>query len=270
MIPKIIHLCWLSGDPFPEDIKECIATWKSYFANYEIWLWGRLSSDEISMKGMNIKEVQFDIDSTLWTQQAFNAKKYAFAADYVRLYALYNYGGIYLDSDVLVYKSFDDLLHLPYFIGQDYTGSFEAAVIGSEPKMSWIKDVLDRYYNRAFVTPNGNYDIKPLPEVFFRILTPKYKFSMIEVVTYYEWDGKNILLFHKDFFNSRNSIRSRQTSRSYCTHNYAGSWTTEKTDFVSRVKRRLPLWLIKLVYDFSHRTYKKAQIHRYDPIYMQK
>ena len=255
MIPKIIHLCWLSDDSFPKDIQRCIDSWKVHLPDYEIWLWDTK---------------RFDINSTVWTKQAFEAKKYAFAADYIRLYALYNYGGIYLDSDVLVYKSFDDLLHLPYFIGQEYTGSFEPAVIGTEPKMPWIKDVLDRYDERAFVKTDGYYDMMPLPEVFFRILAPKYKFSMIDRVVDYKWDGCNIILFHKDFFNSRNSIGSRQTLRSYCTHNYAGAWVTRKTDFVSRVKRLLPLWLVKLVYDVSHRTYKKSQIHRFDPIYQQR
>lgn len=254
MIPKIIHLCWLSGDPFPEDIQRCIDSWKMYLSGYEIWLWDTK---------------RFDINSTVWTKQAFEVKKYAFAADYIRLYALYNYGGIYLDSDVLVYKSFDDLLHLPYFIGQEYTGSIEPAVIGAEPKMPWIKDVLDRYDDRAFVKTDGNYDMITLPEVFFQILIPKYKFSKIDKVVDYKWDGKNIMLFHKDFFNSRNSIGSRQTHRSYCTHNFAGTWTIKNNDFVSLLKRCLPRWVVKIVLDFLHATYKKTYIHRHDPIYYQ-
>ena len=130
MIPKIIHLCWLSGDPYPTDIQLCLDSWKKHLPDYEIWLWDTK---------------RFDIDSTRWTRQAFDAKKYAFAADYIRLYALYNYGGIYLDSDVLVYKSLDPLLSLPYFVGHDQAGCFEAAVIGCEPGCQWIKDILDSY-----------------------------------------------------------------------------------------------------------------------------
>ena len=254
MIPKIIHLCWLSGDSFPEEIQRCISSWKKYLPDYEIWLWDT---------------TKFDVSSTVWTKQAFEAKKYAFAADYIRLYALYNYGGIYLDSDVLVYKSFDDLLHLPYFIGQEYTGSFEPAIIGAEPKMPWIKDVMDRYNDRAFIKADNNYDMITLPEVFFEILTPKYKFSMIDRVVGYKWDGKNIILFHKDFFNSRNSIGSRKTFRSYCTHNYAGAWTIKRNDFATWLKGWLPRWVVKLVLDFSHATYKKAYLHKHDPIYHQ-
>ena len=74
MIPKIIHLCWLSGDPYPEEIQKCLDTWKEHLPDYEVWLWDTK---------------RFDISSATWTRQAFEAKKYAFAADYIRLYALY-------------------------------------------------------------------------------------------------------------------------------------------------------------------------------------
>ena len=130
MIPKIIHLCWLSGDPYPADIEACLKTWKEHLPDYEIWLWDTQ---------------RFDVHATKWTEQAFAARKYAFAADYIRLYALYHFGGIYLDSDVVVYKSFDNLLSLPYFIGHDQIGGFEAAVIGAQKGCLWIKDVLDEY-----------------------------------------------------------------------------------------------------------------------------
>ena len=102
MIPKIIHLCWLSGDPYPPKIAKCLETWKKHLADYEIILWDTN---------------RFDLNSSIWVRQAFEKKKYAFAADFIRFYALYHFGGIYLDSDVEVLKSFDDLLDLPYFMG---------------------------------------------------------------------------------------------------------------------------------------------------------
>src|SRR5690606_40794226 len=101
MIPKKIHFCWLSGDEYPDLIKKCVNTWKEKLPDYEFILWDTN---------------RFDLDSNIWVKQAFETKKYAFAADYIRLYAVYNYGGIYLDTDVEVIKSFEDLLDLPYFI----------------------------------------------------------------------------------------------------------------------------------------------------------
>lgn len=255
MIPKIIHLCWLSGDEYPPLIQKCLNSWKEYLSDYEIWVWDTN---------------RFDINSTLWTKQAFHAKKYAFAADYIRLYALYTYGGIYLDSDVLVYKSFNDLLNLPYFIGQDYTGSFEPAVIGAEKGISWIGEVLNRYNNRSFVIKDDCFDMQPLPQIFFNELYGNYNFTQINKVMQYHWDGNNIFLFDRDFFNSRNSIGVMKTPKSYCSHNYAGGWVSKKKDLKSRIKRCMPMWIIKLIYDFSHATYKKKEVHRFDPIYLKK
>lgn len=107
MIPKVIHYCWLSDDPFPEEIKRCIDSWKKYMPEYTIKRW---SKDN------------FDINSVPLVKEAYEAKKYAFAADYIRCYALYTEGGIYLDSDVLVFKSFEKLLHeANYVTGLEYT-----------------------------------------------------------------------------------------------------------------------------------------------------
>ena len=91
MIPKIIHYCWLSKDPIPKDMQMFIDGWYEKLPDYEFMLWD-----------FN----RFDIHSSQWVKEAFSKKKYAFAADYIRLYALYNYGGIYMDMDVEVLKSF--------------------------------------------------------------------------------------------------------------------------------------------------------------------
>ena len=255
MIPKIIHLCWLSGDEYPPMIQECLNSWKKYLPDYEVWLWDTN---------------RFDVNSTLWTRQAFEAKKYAFVADYIRLYALYNYGGIYLDSDVMVYKSFDDLLNLPYFIGQENGGSFEPAIIGAEKGLTWIGDILKYYANRPFIIAEEKMDMTPLPVIFFDRLFGAFSFKSIHRIEYYVWDGKTIYLFDKDFFHSRNFMGSRKTIKSYCSHSFAGSWTPPRTGFNSWLKRILPKWIVKIIFYISHNTYKKAEVHQHDPIYMQK
>jgi len=121
MIPKIIHFCWLSNDEYPKKIKKCVASWRKKLPDYEFILWDTN---------------KFDINSTLWTKQAYETKKYAFAADYIRLHAIYTYGGIYLDTDVEVLKRFDNLLNLPYFIGSQHDHLMEAAVIGAEKNLN--------------------------------------------------------------------------------------------------------------------------------------
>lgn len=204
---------------------------------------------------------RFDINSTIWTKQAFEAKKYAFAADYIRLFALYNYGGIYLDSDVLVYKSFDPLLSLPYFIGLDQIRAFEAAVIGSEPGCKWIKDMLDSYTGRTFIQEDGSYDMLPLPCRFHHVLTGLgYKFWRVSELSSlnlkdYNLKMKQMFVFDKNFFNSRNSIEVHQTAKSFCAHNYAGSW--QKKSPAKSIKNMLPKWLVQLVYVVGQKTWAR-------------
>ncbi len=243
MIPKIIHLCWLSGDPFPTEIQKCLDSWKEHLPDYDIWLWDT---------------TRFDINSTIWTQQAFRTKKYAFAADYIRLYALYNYGGIYLDSDVLVYKSFNDLLHLPYFIGCDQIRAFEAAVIGAQKGCGWIKDILDTYHNKSFIQEDGTYDTLPLPCRFHHVLVDlNYRFLKIHHISSYIEEAHCLYVFDNDFFNSRNAVKVRKTPKSYCAHNYAGSW--EKKKGQGSIKKILPDWLLGMIYTIGQKTWARKK-----------
>lgn len=249
MIPKIIHLCWLSGDPYPTDIQRCLDSWKEHLPDYEVRLWDTN---------------QFDVNSTIWTQQAFEAKKYAFAADYIRLYALYNYGGIYLDSDVVVYKKFDELLSLPYFIGLDHIGGFEAAVIGAEKGCTWIKDVLDYYNGRPFIMNNGSLDIESLPIIFHHRLVEKaYKFYLLHGVMPYIEEEKRMYVFDGDFFNSRNEVEVRRTHKSFCAHNYAGSWLKPNASLKERVKNLMPKCFLRFFFFVSHNTWAKHKFSWY-------
>lgn len=236
MIPKIIHYCWLSGDPYPEIIKECLETWDKHLSDYEIWLWDR---------------ERFDIESTAWTKEAYECKKYAFAADYIRLYALYYYGGIYLDSDVTVYKSFDDLLDRPYFIGEDYLHCFEPAIIGAEKGCKWIKDVLVRYEDRHFINNDGEQDLRGLPYVFYDQLCSKYSFKMTYNHSDPSCDLNIIDIFPADFFNSRDYVGISPTNNSYCAHNYVGSWLKPGSGFKCFLKRIIPNFIVNLYYKIA-------------------
>lgn len=256
MIPKIIHLCWLSGDPFPNDIRKCLKTWTENLHDYDVWLWGKCPEDISVLDGLRLEVKEFDLNSTIWTKQAFEAKKYAFAADYIRLYALYNYGGIYLDADVLVYKSFDELLRLPYFIGCDQIRAFEAAVIGAQKGCKWIKDVFDTYDGKAFAKEDGSYDIMELPVRFHHVLCSHgYNFKRLNEITPFEPSSSTIYVFDKDYFNSRNSVEVRKTKKSFCAHNYAGSWQKKKKR--KKIKDRMPKWLLRNLFIVSQVAWAK-------------
>lgn len=216
MIPKLIHLCWLSGDPFPDKIRYCIDSWKKYLPDYEIMLWDTS---------------RFDVNSTKWTKQAFERKKYAFVADYIRLYALYNYGGIYLDSDVEVLKSFDEFLHLPYFAGTESgPDGIEMAAIGAEKGTWWLKDMLDYYKDREFIFENGNLDTAPMPPVMGRLIRRKYYWTLIFSIEEFDPNPSRFCLFPFDWFCARLIVKGEGvkyvvTEDTHCIHHFANSWT---------------------------------------------
>lgn len=194
MIPKIIHYCWLSGDPYPELITHCIESWKKVLPDYKIMLWDT---------------TRIDLSTNLWLGQAYENKKYAFAADYIRFYALYHFGGIYLDSDVEVLKSFDDLLGRAYFLGEEYGGDIEAAVIGAEPGLPWVKECLEYYSDRPFIKKDGSFDMRPVPLL------------VSEVASKYGLD-----VFGFDYFSPKDyhSGKIHRSSNTYCIHNFDGKW----------------------------------------------
>lgn len=233
MIPKIIHLCWLSGDPYPPKIAKCLKSWEKYLSDYEIILWDTK---------------RFDLNSSDWVRQAFETKKYAFAADYIRFYALYNFGGIYLDSDVEVLRDFDDLLDLPYFIGAEKAQTPEAAIIGAEKGCDWIKQCLDYYNNRFFVKEDGSFDIRKLPEIMveqINKLKPLRVLSLKESLDIRELDMQNEVLEFNDVFFSPKVFDSREveiTPYTYAIHHYQNSWFSPK----AKAYYRFRAFLVKL------------------------
>ena len=224
MIPKIIHYCWLSDDPIPAPLQKYMKSWKKYLPEYEFWLW-------------NLD--RFDINSSMWVQEAFRAKKYAFAADYIRCYALYNYGGIYLDMDVEVLKPFDDLLNLPYFIGmEDSPAAIEAAIIGVEKKHALFQEMMDYYKNRHFVSPSGNYDMRTLPDIMRQIIDEKFHYTQITSISDFEKVPiQEICIFPRDWFSpkSLHDGKIHLTEKSYAIHHFSGSWVSPLRKKIRRI-----------------------------------
>ena len=201
-ISKIIHYCWLSSDPYPELVKRCIQSWEKNLHDYEIMLWD---------------QNRFDIHSVPWVEQACAAKKWAPASDYIRLHALYNYGGVYLDSDVEIIKPFDDLLNRPYFFGREHTpdktenrNSIEAAVFGCEKGNQIVKEALDYFATHDYLDKNGVLDPMTLPTLLSLVIK---KHPDIEV-------------FPMDYFSPKNTrtLDLHITKNTYSVHHFNGSW----------------------------------------------
>ena len=155
MIPKIIHYCWFGKNPLPELEQQCFASWQEHMPDWTIMRWD---------------ESNFDIAAApQYVRQAYEARKFAFVSDYVRLWVLQQYGGLYMDVDFMVYRPFDDLMdRYPAFAG--YEGSKRnpvmQGVLASEPHGAWVKDMLSTYENRAFLKPDGSLDLTPNTSYF--------------------------------------------------------------------------------------------------------
>ena len=213
----------------------CMNSWHKYLPDYEFVHW-------------NFD--RFPRGKSKWVDQAFDCHKYAFAADYIRLYALYNYGGIYLDTDVEVLKSFDDLLDLPYFIGKEPSETgIEAAVLGAEKGNILIGDMLGSYQDRSFLLPEGDMDVMPLPYKMRACIESQFFYHPIQKKEEFVNNEDYINVFPEDFFSPKDfhTLEIRTTERTYAIHHFAGSWmppssTSEKTKEWKATVRR---WILR-------------------------
>ena len=135
MIPKIIHYVWVGGKEKPAQVQRCIDSWEKYCPDYEIKEWN---------------ENNFDIDKYKYCRQAYDLKKWAFVSDVIRLYALYTNGGIYMDTDVEVFKPLDRFLTNKVFTGFQEPHYPVTALMGAERENKLIKEMLDYYNDKEF------------------------------------------------------------------------------------------------------------------------
>ena len=224
MIPKIIHYCWFGKGPMPDLAVKCIESWHKYMPDWEYILWN---------------EDNFDISSYPYTQEAYDAKKYAFVSDVARLEALKKFGGVYFDVDFVVYKPFDDLLHNNAFAG--FEGSkynpVMMGVLASAPGGKWVCKQLERYEGRHFIV-DGKPD-----------MTTNVKFISDWMMEHgflpngEEQDFMDLHVYPVDYFCPRLTTGEyRRTANTYCEpQDTASSWAgmTHK----DRLFRMLPSWL---------------------------
>lgn len=147
MIPKIIHYCWFGENPLPELAQKCIASWEKYCPDYEIKEWN---------------ENNFDLNGCAFVKEAYEAKKWAFVSDFARLKIIYEEGGIYLDTDVEILKSFDTLLGNKCFLGEETSGFVATGLgFGAEKYNPIIKELLEMYIGKHFKLEDGLFDMMP-------------------------------------------------------------------------------------------------------------
>lgn len=201
MIPKKILYCWFGGAEKPPLVKECMETWKEHLKDYEF---------------IELNESNCDININEYVKSAYENKKWAFVSDYFRLLGLYTYGGIYLDTDVKVYKNLDKFLKYDLFTGYEQPNYPITATLGAIKGNGIIKEMLDYYEDKEFIVKDNWKDYKTNTMIMSDVLgkyidRTKYEFQFQPV--------DNIAIFPKGTF-----CRKEEGVEQYTEHLMLGSW----------------------------------------------
>lgn len=227
-IPKIIHYCWLSNDEKPEKIKACMASWSEVMPDYEIRHWGMDS---------------YDFDSVPFLKDAIMHRKWAFVADFIRVYALYTEGGIYLDTDVMVFRRFDELLNTDVFIGLEKPEidlyKPESAIMGAVKGHSLFKNIIEYYKNlREKINDDVMKRICAFDSPFKHIYNTNNELQLViapDVLIYflreygYEYNSNEqnlsdgIIMYPQPIFVNNVELVSEST---FAAHLYTHSWVS--------------------------------------------
>ena len=221
MIPKILHYVWLGGNPLTPLAAECVESWKAAMPDWQIMRWD---------------ESNFDIaEAPLYVRQAYEARKYAFVSDYVRLWALEQYGGVYVDTDVKVLKSYEPLLNDTAFIGLEESKAHlpGTCVMGCEAHCQWVRDMLALYDDIEFVKPDGSLDMTTNVDRMGVVMMKELKNEGINEDKYWKqvkylkkW---GLRVYTHDYFSPITSTRvMRKTKNTYSIHYFAESWRDGK------------------------------------------
>ncbi len=222
MIPKIIHYCWFGPNSISKEAEMYIETWKKYCPDYELVCWS---------------ENRFDINSNVYVKEAYENKKYAFVTDYVRLYALYHFGGIYMDTDVEVCKKLDSLLKYPAFSGYESESKIPTGTMAAEKHNKWIGLLLKDYDNIHFVRKNGTLDLTTNTERITQTTVKNYNVCL---------NGKKLItddfvMFPFEYLCAKEweSGCIRRTEDTFTIHHFAKTWQSGKVKLYGKVRRAI-------------------------------
>ena len=211
MIPKIIHYCWFGRSEKPRLAEKCIASWKKFCPDFEIIEWN---------------EENFNIEDYPYAKYCFENKKWAFLSDFVRLIVVYEYGGVYFDTDVEVIKSFHELLHYDAFYGFENENNIATGLgFGAISKHKTVGAMIQKY-NELKADEEGKYPLVVCPALNTEALIPmglKLNGKLQNV------EGAVILPI--DYLNPYDDPTGRlnKSKNTVSVHWYSKSWMDKKT-----------------------------------------
>lgn len=213
-IPKIIHYCWFGGKPLSNLGEKCIASWKKHLPDYKIMRWD---------------EDNFDVNSVLYTKESYHVKKYAFVSDYVRYKVLYDFGGVYMDTDVEVIRNLYEFLDNEAFSGfEDEYMVAPGLILGSIKGNSLMKDMMEKYLHTHFIKPDHTYNLTTCPQNLTELLLSR---GLERKDVYQKISGLSI--YPKEYFCPKSWITRKLeiTANTYTIHHYEGSWLPKLSKF---------------------------------------
>ncbi len=240
-IPKIIHYCWFGGK-IPAKFERYIRQWKEKCPDYEIKLWN---------------ETNVDFESSDYLKKAVKAGKWAFVADYVRLEALYKYGGIYLDTDVELLSDFDSLLEKKVVFGFETSKQINGAIILAEKENPFIYEVLETYKGLVFEDKDIIETMTPIPYILSKMVEKKGAklngdTQIISDITLLSRD-----YFYPLSFEGEGRCFSKNT---IAIHQYAGSWSNNITKFDVFLKKNFSISIQPIIKGLS--KLKRKLLHK--------
>lgn len=211
MIPKIIHYCWFGGNPLPEIAVKCINSWKKYFPDYEIKEWN---------------EKNFDLNCCEYVKEAYHAKKWAFVSDYARFWILYNYGGLYFDTDVEVIRDMSDIVANGAFMGCEVADKCAPGLgLGVNPGLDLYKELLENYQQSHFLNSDGSNNYETVVDRTTNILK-KHGFKESNKIQ----KIADIMLYPPEYFCPMDYATGKLnvTENSRSIHWYDASWLDDR------------------------------------------
>jgi len=210
-IPKIIHYCWFGRKPKPELAEKCIRSWKKFCPDYEILEWN---------------EDNFDVSSApKYVQQAYEQRRWAFVSDFVRLKALTEMGGVYMDTDVEVIRPLDAYLHHQAFAGFERIDRVQTGLLACEKDFPLFLDFLSHYDTASFLKEDGSEDITTNVEVLSNLCMQR---GMVCNDALQTVDG--LAVYPREYFCpvDYDTKKLKKTRKTVTIHWFSGSWHTEE------------------------------------------
>lgn len=235
-IPKIIHYGWFGGKEKSKFINQCIGTWKKFLPDYEIKEWN---------------EQNFNMETHLFAKEAYAAGKYAFVSDYLRVYVLYHYGGIYFDTDIEILENFDNkLVNASFVMAFEQPDTLMTGFMAAGRENPVIKQFLAYYDNLSFYDENGAMRLTPNPDILAGIAT---NFGIVFNGQYQE-SGEGIRIFPNEVFGGYDvyNMVYRITENTVLVHHYTASWRTFREKMLIKSRKTF----LKL---FGAKAYRKMR-----------